>query len=283
MIKLLIMEIISIIIPTLNRKKEIQDLLQSLVSSKHLIKEIIVIDQNCSNLLDSVIQDNSIYFNSIIHKKVSFKGASKARNEGVKYATAETICFPDDDAQFKEDTIRKALEEMRNKNVKVLFGKCVDNENKDSILKFDKKESFITLKSYENKFVESTLFISRELIEKYQFDENLGVGNFFGAEEGLDLVLRLIKDKVLIFYSPIIVFIHPQKVSNYTSPAELKRVFFYRAGFSRLCIKHKLFFKLLKRFFLVNSYILLLLLIQRKKARYYLSELLGLLAGVIVK
>jgi GT2 family glycosyltransferase len=277
------MEKISIVIPTINRKSEIEDLLKSLESSKHLIKEIIVIDQNCSNLIDPIIQESTGSFNSIIHRKVNFKGASKARNEGVKFATAEIICFPDDDAKFKEDTIPKALEEMNNKNVKVLFGKCVDKENNDSILKFDKNESFITFKSYENKFVESTLFIKKELIEKYQFDENLGVGNFFGAEEGLDLVLRLLRNKVLIFYSPRIVFIHPQKISNYTSPAELKRVFYYRAGFSRLCIKHKLILKLLKRLFFVNIYIVLLLFIKPKKARYYLSELLGLLAGVIVK
>ena len=273
---------LSVVIPTLGRKEELKQLLYSITKTQYPINEVIVVDQNCNSLIDEIITE----FNSrltIIHLKVNFKGASRARNYGSTKVTGEYICFPDDDAEFFSDTIVRALEIVANKHVSVLFGKCIDHDKNDSVSNFVDKDGYLSLKKHEGMFVESTLFIDTNLFKEYLFDENLGVGTFHGAEEGYDLVLRLLKDKISIYYSPSILFYHPSKVMNHISENEIRRVFTYRCGFASLCRKHKLKKKWLTRFFKVSVLIPYLFLFDFKKSRYYIAEWLGLLTGLIVR
>jgi hypothetical protein len=167
--------------------------------------------------------------------------------------------------------------------VGVLFGKCVDENLKDSVLNFHKKEDYLTLKKHNNMFVESTMFIKTDLIIKHKFDENLGAGTFHGAEEGYDLVLRLLKSNISIFYSPSIIFYHPQKILNYDTNIEIKRVFTYRCGFASVCKKHNLFGRWLGRLTKVSLALPILFIFRRKKFLYYTSEVLGLITGYIIK
>lgn len=273
---------LSLVIPTIGRRDEIHQLLVSIVQTQYTINEVIVVDQNCNNLLDDIIHEYRSKLN-IIHLKVDFRGAAKARNYGVNYATGKYICFPDDDAEFLTDTITRALYTMDEKQVRVLFGKCIDREKNDSVSNFIKEEGYLSLSKHEGMFVESTLFIETKLFREYFFDEKLGVGTFHGAEEGYDLVLRLLKDSNAIFYSPSVLFYHPSKIVNYMSDNEIRRVFTYRCGFAGLCRKHKLTRKWISRFIKVSIYILFLLVFYPKKSRFYMAEWLGLLAGLIVR
>jgi hypothetical protein len=84
-------------------------------------------------------------------------------------------------------------------------------------------------------------------------------------------------------YKGLTQFYHPNKIKQYTSINELKRVFNYRKGFSHLCIKHNLYLKLLNRILSVLVYIFILFFIDRKKIKYYFSELLGILTGIIIR
>ena len=273
---------ISVIIPTIGRSAEINLLLKSICLTNIPINEVIIVDQNCNTIIDDVVKifDGEI---NILHLKVDFRGASKARNYGTLFATGEYICFPDDDAEFLGNTIEKALNIIERENVQVVFGRCVDRNNNNSVSKFVNHEGYLTLRKYEGMFVESTIFINKSLFLRYLFDEKLGVGTLHGAEEGHDLVLRLLNDKIRIFYSPDLLFYHPSKILTHTNEEEIRRAFYYRSGYGRLCRKHRLTSKWLKRFSKVSIYIIYLAVFNNKKCRYYIAEWLGLLTGIVIK
>jgi len=272
--------VLSIVIATKGRKEELEDLLKSINGFDLNLIEVIIIDQNVSNFLVEVVDKFKSEID-IKHIKIDPIGVSNARNIGIKNSSGQYLCFPDDDCKFLPNTIQIALEKILEYDV--LFGKCVDDNGMDSVINFAKGEDVINYHNYNNRFVEATMFAKREIMLNFPYDEALGVGTFHGAEEAYDLVLRLLQGKKKLFYTSEVIFYHPKKILNYTSKSELKRVFTYRCGFAKLCFKHKLYFKYLKRVFLVILSLPYYMLFNQRKVRYYSAELLGLLTGVIIK
>ena len=126
-------------------------------------------------------------------------------------------------------------------------------------------------------------FLKKKCFQDYTYDENLGIGSFHGAEEGYDLVYRMINDDLKIYYNSNIIFYHPQVISTHTSDREIRRVFTYRCGFAYVCTKHNLLKKYYSRLIVVLLYIPYSLLFRRKTTRYYIVELLGLIAGKFIR
>jgi len=272
---------ISIIIPTLGRKEQVAQLLSSLTAVKNFRHEIIIVDQNFNNTLDEIVDKYSTSYN-VIHYKVDFRGLSKAKNFGIEIARGKYICFPDDDSKFLEDTIYNAFNILDNDSkIDIVFGRCIDEDGVDSVIKFSKNEAELSLNNFNGKFIEATMFAKTDILKKNKFDENMGIGTFFGAEEGYDLIYRLLNQKLKLYYSPRIKFYHPQTLTDYSNFNSLKRVFEYRKGFSYLCLKHKLYKKLIKRVLLVFFSIPIFFIIDGKKARYYTVEFLSLIIGII--
>ena len=273
--------LISIIIPTLGRTTELDALLSSIYSSIYKNFEIIVVDQNCSDILDEIIKK---YADVLIckHLKVSFKGAAKARNYGASFASGEYLFFPDDDAELLSYTLDVALETFDKSKADVVFGKCIDRSGNDSVAVFSQEENFLSLQKYDNMFIEATMVIKKSVFLEYLFDETLGVGTFHGAEEAYDLVLRMLYDKIAIFYTPKLHVYHPNKVTDYKD-ADIKRVFTYRCGFAKLCQNHNLHKKYYNRLIKVLLYLPYTFVFKRDRSRYYFSELLGLIAGKVIR
>lgn len=275
-------EMLSIVVPTYGRTTELKNLLDSIIVPQNYDFEIIIVDQNVTNILDSIIKEH--HFNDkIIHLKCELKGASYARNMGVKMSTGLYLCFPDDDACFKDNTVERALDLINKNNIDVVFGKCIDSDGNDSVLKWNTKAEFLNTKNLGNNFVEATMFVKSKVFDNVRYDENLGVGTFHGSGEVYDLVIKLLGYKYILFYDPEIIFYHPNKVIDYSSVASIRRVFSYSCGFSSMCIKNSLYYKLYKRLLLVMLYLPITLIFFNKRTRYYLAEILGILSGLIVR
>ncbi len=275
-------DLISIIIPTLGRTTQLEALLASIVSSQYKHYEIIIIDQNRTLIVAEIVRK----FNNVLpieHIKVCFTGAARARNYGLQFANGQYLFFPDDDAELFPETMALAMEYLKSTGAEVLFGKCVDRTSADSVGIFSKKSGYLSLKQHETMFIEATMFIKKDIFSKFQFDESFGIGTFYGAEEAYDLVLRMLQKRIIIFYTPEVEIYHPQKVINHSEASERRRVFSYRCGFAHLCVKHKLYYKYFLRLLKVIFYIPYTMIAVPRKTRYYLSELLGLLTGVIVR
>ena len=132
-------------------------------------------------------------------------------------------------------------------------------------------------------FVEPATAVRVAALREIPFDETLGVGKFHGSEEGYDWVLRLLAAGKRLYFQPKVTFYHPQTISDYGSPEAVRRVFSYRAGFGRLCRKHGLWGKYAKRVALVSGGVVAYSFANRAKARYYVAELAGLIAGISVE
>lgn len=273
---------LSIVIPTLGRTVEFKSLLDSILKSNVNDCEIVVVDQNFSDILIPIINKYKEFL-LISHYKVDFRGLSKAKNFGITKVKGEIICFVDDDAEFYPNTIQIAIEKIESLKADIVSGRCVDRNQKNSVKIFDLNSSWLTKKSFEGKFIESTMFFRRHCFQKYSYDEKLGIGSFHGSEEGFDLIYRMVNDGLRIYYDSTILFYHPQVITTHMSDIEIKRVFTYRCGFSYVCMKHQLHKKYYSRLILVLLYLPYICAFKRKHTRYYVSELLGLIAGRVVR
>lgn len=269
---------ISVIVPTINRVSQIDALLKSILECKYNKCEIIIVDQNVDNKLAEIIALYSDIL-PIRQYRVSFVGASRARNFGSSFANGEFLFFPDDDCELFPDTFKKIEEIILNRKSDVVFGKCIDRDGCDAVGRFSRHSGYLSKNKYKEMFIEATMVIRRSLFLDHMFDEGLGVGTFYGSEEAYDLVLRLLDNNAIMYYEKEFVIFHPRKVANHSSKDEIRRVFFYSSGFGKLCKKHELNYEYWRRMILVIIYIPYCLLLKRSKFNYYVSELAGLIAG----
>ncbi len=272
---------LSIIIPTIGRKVELDKLLFSLKNAVLKISyEIIVVDQNEPGFINEVISKHSKELN-ITHLNVNFKGLSKAKNFGTSLATGEYISFPDDDCIIFDTTYDLGLELLKKHDLDIVFGKCVDDSGKDSVLNFKKVAYYLNDKNMEGGFVEATAIIKNEIFKKnLLFDEKMGAGCFHGAEEGFDWLYRiLIQKNTKVYYDPSVKFYHPQVIMSKGDIKSLKRVFHYRCGTAYLCKKHRFLLKFYKRLILSLFGFLFYLIFNRKVAKYYSVEFCALVVG----
>ena len=274
---------LSIVIPTLNRFNELDLLLQSIVDCDLKTNfEVLVINQNPEGYLGVL----ELKYNKILNIKfcnVDFKGASKARNYGANLSNGKYICFPDDDCKILKDTFNKSLKLLEEEQLDAVYGKCVDEKGANSVINFKNYEYFLCTKNMLGGFVEATLVCKRELLDKFVFDENMGVGTFFGAEEGFDWLYRILSDEAnyKVMYSPEIKFYHPQVIINKGDFASLNRVFKYRCGTAYLCHKNHFTGKYYKRLIMAYAASKVYYFTDKEKAKYYKTEFLALQLGKI--
>lgn len=271
---------LSIVIPTLGRKKELRALLESITKSEIVCKyETLIIDQNESDFIDDICEEFKEKMN-LVQYKVHFKGLSKAKNYGIEHSGGNIICFPDDDSEMTDDTVKNALNFLYEKNADCVFGKCVDKRTgKDSVIRFQKDETRIMPNNLDGTFIEATMFAKKDVFVKVKYDETMGVGEIFGSQEGFDLVYRLLIKNKKMFYNPAILFYHPNKIMEKDTREEIKRAFYYSCGFGYLCKKHKFKDKYKARLRKLKIGILLVAIIRHKELKYYKAQLMGIQLG----
>lgn len=271
---------LSIVIPTLGRKTEVDALLNSIESADIPVSyEVIVVDQNPEGFLDDICKEYSTKL-PLTQYTVAFKGASKARNFGVQKAEGDIICFPDDDSEFLPDTITSALKIMKERDVPCVFGKAISKATgEDAVIKFCKEEKFLSLTDFEGAFVEFTMFAKAELLRNFPYDEELGVGTIHGAEEAYDMVYRMLKAGRRLFYCPEIKFYHPVKILSRESDAEVRRAFYYSCGLGYLCRKHGFKKKYRGRMLKLMFGIPVIAVFKRKELKYFQAQKMGLKLG----
>lgn len=273
---------LSILVPTIGRTIELSALLHSILDAKLSFPyEIVLIDQNPIGYLDEVLNN---YRNKlpIKHHVVKFKGLSKAKNYGVKVSCGSFICFPDDDCKIFPDTFLNAFSLIEKENADLVFGKCIDENRADSVLRFQKKQYILNHHNMLGGFVEATVVCKRVVFMNFEFDENMGAGTFFGAEEGFDWLYRILSHSNLkAVFSPEITFFHPQVIVSKGDISALNRVFKYRCGTAYLCQKHSFNKRYFSRVFLSFLAYLFYFFINKNKSEYYKTEWMALQIGKI--
>lgn len=273
---------LSIIISTIGRKDELRNLFESIdkYSIDRLTYEIIVVDQNDQSYLQNIKDAYSQYK----WCNVSFRGLSRAKNYGVSIAKGEWLVFPDDDCEFLKSTMQTIYHYIMNNSYDVVSGRCIDRGGNTSVAKFNLRPYRLELQTIEGGFIEAASLVRRSVFDYYLFDEKVGAGCFHGAEEGFDWIYRILKgSSYKVFFDPEFIIYHPQVVLDKSNLANLYRVFYYRAGFAYINLKHRLYARLFRRIIVVLLGIFTFSILNKIKARYYVCEFLGLLAGIFLK
>jgi len=223
----------SLIVATLNRKKELDILLLSLKQQKYKNFEVIIVDQN-KNLIDNIVKKYSDIID-IKHIKVDFKGLSKARNIGLRSIIGDIVAFVDDDCEYLPDTLTKVYDKIEKEGIDILSTKIIDKYSLEDVgIKWGRNEKIINKNNMFKNSMSASLFINTKILKNIFFDENFGVGAKYGSAEESDYLLKLLKQSPKTLYTPDIYIYHPLHQNIF----DLQKEFNYAKGLGAFYKKH---------------------------------------------
>ena len=95
---------VSVIIPTKNRRTDLEETIRTLLAQTRMADELIIVDQSQT---ESLLQTSPLSLKYIYNPEIT--GASQARNEGMKQATGDIWLFLDDDVVLEPDFIKQLV------------------------------------------------------------------------------------------------------------------------------------------------------------------------------
>ena len=230
----------SLIIATLNDSGCLSRLLASLSQLEPgPTFEVIIVDQNSDDRLAHLIAHFSDKF-EIVHLRVPFRGANRARNVGARTARGNWFGFPDDDCEFLPDTLLEVDRIRADPRVHVVTGQTIDENGDPNVLHWKQEPTEFTPWTMFACLTEATLFVRKEsFLAAGGFDERFGPGTFYPAAEGIDLMNRLfaIAWRMKACYSPRIKLRHPTKIPPWNRWA-VGRFYAYACGDGALIAKN---------------------------------------------
>ncbi len=231
---------ISLILATVGRAAELNKLVDSLAAQTFHDFELIVIDQNKDQRLQPVLQRARSFGIALRHLRHAPPNLALARNAGIAAAEGRWLGFPDDDCWYEPQTLeRMLLRTLRRDRPAGVVGRWVEQDppHAPGALSWRRSSRFRDLP------VSSiTLFFRRELLQQLGgFDGRLGVGQWFGAGEETDIVLRALQAGALLTYEPDVQVHHRADRPRQAPTAALRRAAQLRArGAGALYAKHRL-------------------------------------------
>lgn len=187
-------ELISVVIPTYKREKELDRALNSVFNQTYKNIEIIVVDDNGQNsefqskvqrIIEKYKEEKNIRY--IINETNS--GGALARNVGIINANGNYIAFLDDDDEYYSTKLEKQLKVFEeNNNPKLALVYCYtasydENNNKLAEYKYDYRENCLARVMYDCIAATSQWMCKKECL--------LDVGNFTDVPSKQDTTLML--------------------------------------------------------------------------------------------
>ncbi|MDD3051607.1 MAG: glycosyltransferase [Candidatus Cloacimonetes bacterium] len=173
--------LVSVIIPTYNRRKELKEAVNSVLNQTYQNFEILIINDNgedVSALLESYNDDRIRHF-----RHTHNKGVAVARNAGLLNAKGEYIAYLDDDDLYYPDHLKTLMDKAReNPDCSVFYTDAYEHileKQGENLLSVSKKVKYsidFSLETLLIKNISPTLCFlhKRSLVEKYgYFDETL--------------------------------------------------------------------------------------------------------------
>jgi len=191
------MEKVSVIVPVFNGEKTIKECILNIQNNnKHILKEIIVINDNSYDKTKNILK--SIKKIKIINLKKN-KGVGYARNYGAKIAKYNNLCYVDADLIVSKNSISKLLYRL-NKNEST--GSVGAIQKTKNLTKYNWSSNFVCLKScygFENikKETKFSVIHSEFCVIKKNFLQKIGGWKFYSSAGGEEFELgnRITKSK----------------------------------------------------------------------------------------
>jgi glycosyltransferase involved in cell wall biosynthesis len=229
----------SLILATVNRVGELNNIFESLNLQSYQRFEVIVVDQNDDDRLRSIIDCN--------RAKCSIKwvkakvGLSHARNVGLRHIKGDIVAFVDDDCYYPTDLLQKVVRLFSEKrSCSGITGMSIDETGCPSQGRWMKHPTTLNKWNVWRGAISYTIFLKREITECVgYFDEALGIGSGtqWGSAEETDYLIRAIAQGYEIYYRPDIYVYHPQRLNVYNEET-YRRALLYGAGMGHVFRKH---------------------------------------------
>lgn len=189
---------ISVILPTYNRAKEIPKSIESILNQTYQNFELIIIDDGSTDNTQEVVaryQDKRIRY---IKNMTSKHGVSVARNIGIRESVGKYITFNDSDDVFYPDKLEKQLAFLESEKADVTF--CAVCKNKQIIpdLKFTQRDCTLERILEASFTTTQALFGKVVCFRECMFDEQIS------RNVDWELVIRLIKEYKVIFQKEVL-------------------------------------------------------------------------------
>ncbi len=231
---------LSLILATVGRTSELNRLFDSLIAQSFRNFEVIVVDQNHDERLLSVLQRARSLGIVLKHLRHHPPNLALARNTGIAAASGTWLGFPDDDCWYEPPMLDRIMLRSRRRDApRGVICRWVEQDAAlpPGLLSWQRSCRFrdIPVSSI-------TLFFQRSLVNELGgFDGRLGVGQWFGAAEETDIVLRALRAGAVLAHEPAAHVHHKLEPSHASGNAQARKAARHRArGTGALYAKHKL-------------------------------------------
>ena len=193
---------VSLVLATFGRADEIGRLIESLANQGQSPHELVVVDQNPDARLLPYIELARQANLAVKHLRLSKPSLSGARNLGIAQASGDVIAFPDDDCWFAPDLIEQVQQAFRQHPTwDALVAQWV--EQAQALGRRAEEGQTLSAEAWRQfrggEASSITLFVKASALRRFGgFDEHFGVGQWFGAGEETDLMLRMLCGGALV-------------------------------------------------------------------------------------
>lgn len=224
----------SLVISTIGRAAELRQLLASLAAQSCRDFEVLVVDQSREEAIAGVVAEFAGQM-EFRHLPMYERGASRGRNFGWAEAKGDILNFPDDDCTWPPELLERVVACFAARPE--LAGLVTRVE---TMGRMDTEGGPVTRQNIFGRCVEFAIFLRRTALGELRFDESMGVGapTPWGADEGPDLLLRMLERGLSVEYVPELCIFHPDPRQQ--PPATLlRRTLAYSRGRGYLLRKHR--------------------------------------------
>ncbi|HEY8609353.1 MAG TPA: glycosyltransferase family A protein [Noviherbaspirillum sp.] len=232
---------ISLILATVGRTDELSRLFDSLAAQTFSNFEVIVVDQNDDDRLHPHLERARYLGMSVRHLRHHPANLAAARNVGIEAARGKWIGFPDDDCWYSPRLLERVSARYSAGDAPAgIIVRWVEQDEQPlsaADLSWERSRAFrdIPVSSI-------TLFCERKLFKDIGgFDSRLGVGQWFGAGEETDFVMRALRAGALFTYEPLGEVHHAVNPQKPVANTKTRLAVRHRArGTGALYAKHRL-------------------------------------------
>lgn len=212
---------LSLILCTYGRTVELERLFQSLAAQSFKDFEVIVVDQNPDARITPFLQRARADGIRLLHVRHNIPNLSAARNVGLLHAQGAWVGFPDDDCWYESDM----LEQLSSAFTlgKTLSGVVARWAEWSEPVELPHRFTWTRYRAFRDRLAVSfMLFFRRSLFERIGgFEPLLGIGQWFGAAEETDFMMRALRSGAVVEFCPSAIVRHPIKEPGNTTAGRL--------------------------------------------------------------
>jgi glycosyltransferase involved in cell wall biosynthesis len=214
----------------------LERLFNSLAVQTHQDFELIVVDQNADDRVETLVERFKYLF-QIVYLR-SERGLSRARNVGLQAVRGDVVAFPDDDCWYRPDVLEFVALKLTTTEAASagLTGASVDGDDKPSQGRWATSPLTVNRYNIWTCATSYTIFLRTDAVRAVgRFDEQLGVGSGsrWGAGEEVNFLLGVIDAGFQVHYEPSLRVCHPEPLAVFDHKA-YTRGRLYNRGFGRV-------------------------------------------------